>query len=548
MRFIVRLAFESEAVHGSTSILGLEEPPSIQTEDLEPVCVEAPGFPALDAASGPPARGVALSLVLHGMAVAALPLFSILLFPIPEPVPVKLVRYETLRIRLPERIHLAERTPNPRPQVQFRNADPSSEGRRVLERKAASPPKPIVPELREAAPEPLPAVAQEPVRRTPRRTIELPPGRTIPNAEFTLIQPEYPAHQPVVATTPPPQLMLWSAQLEKPKRPLKEFVMPGSLKKPPETPKLDAPPELARPNQQIELAQLRFAGQAANLAPNLPVQPANAAPIRRFTPPPAQPPTRAYSLDPFEGEQALVISIPDKAQPLPTVLNLPAGNQISPPGRAISSNAKPGGAQGKDTGIERAASKSPQGSGAGNGSGVPAGGLAGPSLTAGYSVPIRIEHPENSVFDIVVVGAAGTMRDSVNVLSGSPIYTVHLRVGGPRNWVMQYCVPNQRAASKVTGGVVTLGKPSPVKAPFPRITIVPPKELYPAADPITVHGFIGLTGAFHDLRIISGQQAAAAANLLALLDAWTFRPAVRDGSPVEVEMVLLVPPLNTATR
>ena len=173
---------------------------------------------------------------------------------------------------------------------------------------------------------------------------------------------------------------------------------------------------------------------------------------------------------------------------------------------------------------------------------------SGGDLAPGYSVPIRIEHPEKALFDIVVVGAAATTQDAVNVLSGSPIYTVHLRVGSPRIWTMQYCVPNQRSAGKVSGGVVTLTKPSPVRAPFPRVTVVPPKELHPDKDRVAVHGFIGVNGSFHDVRILTGQQAAEQANLLRLLEVWQFRPAVRDGTPLEVEVVLLIPPLTANPR
>lgn len=558
-----------------------------------------------------PVRGVALSVLVHALVVALLPVASILFSPIPQVVPVRLIRYEPLRIRMPERLPMATRTaPSP---VQARTARSSP----AITLPAQARPSPPSAQARAGGgspsqgspPPPQPVeVAEQPPRQTPRRTIELPPLRPKPKAEFTLIQPDFAPDVPVQQTTPPPQLMLWSAEVNKPKRPLKEFVMPGSPPRQPERPALDAPPEIAAPNRATEVGRLRFAADATNLKPSLPVARANTMPVRRFSPPPAQAPSQSPSLDPFAGEPALAISIPERAQPFPEVVSLPGGNQMAPvrppgagsgvatSGASATNRAAPGGAgaggtgasDGKSSSGGQVASRSPgtasdsgalagtspgggstrtgqaeangngnlagggaaaqAGNGARSAAGGPGGAASANNFAPHYSVPVRIEHPEKALFDIVVVGAAAAAPDAVNVLSGSPIYTVHLRVGSPRLWTLQYCIPNQRSASKVSGGVVTLSKPSPVRAPFPRVTVVPPKELHPEKDRVAVHGFIGVNGSFHGLRVLSGQQAAQQANLLSLLEVWLFRPAVRDGAPVEVEMVLLIPPLAAAPQ
>jgi hypothetical protein len=116
-----------------------------------------------------------------------------------------------------------------------------------------------------------------------------------------------------------------------------------------------------------------------------------------------------------------------------------------------------------------------------------------------------------------------------------PIYTVYVLAN--RNWVMQYCVPNE---SMIVGAGVSvqLGNPAPVKAPYPRITVVPPVG---GNDRITLHGFITATGAFRNLRVVVGEKLATDLMVLPLLSRWTFRPATRDGRPIEVEVVLVIP-------
>jgi hypothetical protein len=148
----------------------------------------------------------------------------------------------------------------------------------------------------------------------------------------------------------------------------------------------------------------------------------------------------------------------------------------------------------------------------------------------------------NDVFDVVVVGSSTNMPQTAGILSASPVYTVFLKVGTPKSWIMQYCAFDRKKAPLQTGSVVQLSKPAAVKAPFPRITVVPPLPLLPAKDSITIHGYVSAEGAFQELRVLAGHQAAQSADLLNLLEHWQFRPSTRDGGPVAVEMVLVIPP------
>ena len=102
---------------------------------------------------------------------------------------------------------------------------------------------------------------------------------------------------------------------------------------------------------------------------------------------------------------------------------------------------------------------------------------------------------------------------------------------------MQYCIPKESAIRKREGSVIQLGNPAPVKAPYPRVTMVPPRW---GSQNVVMHGFINEMGEFRDLRVVSGDKTAEEMMVLPLLRGWIFRPAVRDGKPVTIEFVLVM--------
>jgi hypothetical protein len=152
-------------------------------------------------------------------------------------------------------------------------------------------------------------------------------------------------------------------------------------------------------------------------------------------------------------------------------------------------------------------------------------------------------HPENGVFDVVLVQASpehAMLAEGPVPLSGRPIYTVYLQVGGPKEWMLQYCVPQSAAYEVKSGGaVVQLGNPVPVKAPFPRVTVLPP--LVQRRSRLVLHGFLTEQGSLRGLNAIVPDQQQRAAELIPYLQQWEFRPATRDGRSVEIEIVLIVP-------
>ena len=155
-------------------------------------------------------------------------------------------------------------------------------------------------------------------------------------------------------------------------------------------------------------------------------------------------------------------------------------------------------------------------------------------------VPIRMVHPETGVFDVIVQSASGDQyAETTKILTGRPVYTVYLKVGGPKDWILHYCAPKQAARS--TGPVIQLGSPSPLRAPFPRTTVIPHPNAFARNSRTYFHGFLTPSGQFRALRPVRSEDAEVVPQLIPYLEKWEFRPATRDGKPVEVELLLVIP-------
>ena len=170
-------------------------------------------------------------------------------------------------------------------------------------------------------------------------------------------------------------------------------------------------------------------------------------------------------------------------------------------------------------------------------------GLLSPPGLSG--TPLRVLHPAGGVFDVVVVQTSNTEAFSAgaDALSGRPIYTVYLQVGAPKEWIMEYCLPNMTGPAQ-TGSIVSLGNPEPITAPYPTVTVRPPEDWRHGSDYLLVHGFLDESGRLRDMKILASEnpQQPLTDAVLQYLPYWEFRPAVVDGHPVKVEVILAVPP------
>jgi len=155
----------------------------------------------------------------------------------------------------------------------------------------------------------------------------------------------------------------------------------------------------------------------------------------------------------------------------------------------------------------------------------------------------RLEHPATGVFDVVVQSAdADGFPESAGVLTGRPVYSVYLSVGGPKEWVLQYCIPaGESQTAEVSAGVVRLSSPSPLVAPYPRVTFRPSVNKRPGVQYVIVHGLLETSGRLEELRVLGPHGAEDGPSIVPVLQQWEFRPATQDGRAVRIEIVLAIP-------
>jgi len=155
---------------------------------------------------------------------------------------------------------------------------------------------------------------------------------------------------------------------------------------------------------------------------------------------------------------------------------------------------------------------------------------------------IRVVHPRDAVPDLEVVQSSDEelLPGAATVLTGRPVRTVFLNVGTPKDWTVQYCVPNDTPTIEVVNSMlVKLPLIVPVRAPYPVVTVLTPRQL-PRDGSTVIFGILDASGHLTNLRALPG--ATAEPGLLDEIAGWLFRPATRGGAATPVEMVLAVPP------
>jgi hypothetical protein len=453
--------------------------------------------------------GLMLSALLHCACIFGLPpLMDFLPNPQADALMRMRVEMRPLRIQIPDRLYLPPVEPDQR---RLTEPQPAPKANQT----APGPAKIEMP-----APE---APLAEAVRAAPRQ-FKLPQRVRKVDADQTLIQPRLPPDLPLASQVRLPQLVLLSAP-SLPRPAPRRFVEPGRSSAPSVAPRIDAPPQLAAPGNPDP--QLRIANMLAGPENALLRLPRPTTPVKVFQAPAPLPTGRGASVSPILGEPIDILALSANPAPLQDKVTIPLGNQI---GRLADLPAYEGGAGG-----DRAATGD-----------MAEFAKALAALPLRYSTPVRIEHPVNASYDLVVTqsGTDQVVPESAGALSGQPVYTVYLQVGAPRAWILQYCVPKEvvAAPSAAAGAVVTIGSAPPtLKAPFPLLTILPPAAMLPRNGYIIVHGFVDTSGQLKDLAVVRAPNKNIKDLILPDLGKWRFRPAVRDGAPVAVEIVLAIP-------
>jgi hypothetical protein len=142
------------------------------------------------------------------------------------------------------------------------------------------------------------------------------------------------------------------------------------------------------------------------------------------------------------------------------------------------------------------------------------------------------------------VGGGGL--DVYDVLRCGKIYTIFLAMPG-KNWTMQYCQkPGTEGATPprststfvhLDGGLVPPDLDVETRYDFRRLPVPPAK----AGKLIVLKGTLGTDGTVGSLEIFQGilPQMDEAAKIA--FSRWKFKPAMRDGKPVPVEILVGVP-------
>ncbi len=429
------------------------------------------------------------------------------------------------------------------------------------------------------------------------RRFQLPPLR-VRKTDQTLLQPDFAPDLPVLSEITLPEIFFWAPLPAAAPRVRKPFVMPGSAEPFAQPPRLDAPPQLTAPNWETLTLDVQVAA-ALEGRPDALLAPSISLPIRMpdFDRPTPQ---THVSVDRSVGDPLSVLALNWRLRPLREELLVPPGNQLAEifgPGARGEGEAGGGSAESRGVGAsgerstEAAATVEPSGrpaeaamaeppkrrdagaesatrarqaavsrssssstdaprGRAANGaresplSPTPSSDMQATAARTGPAPPVgvRMEHPPGGVFDVVVVQPAPMdgFAESTGALSGRPVYSVFLNVGAAKPWILQYCIPGEDQTTVISGGVVRLGNPAPVSAPYPRVTYLPALRSRPGSY-MMVHGYLGADGRFQQLEVLRAADRDEAQSVLPVLERWEFRPATREGRPVQVEILLAIP-------
>jgi Gram-negative bacterial TonB protein C-terminal len=274
-----------------------------------------------------------------------------------------------------------------------------------------------------------------------------------------------------------------------------------------------------------------------------------------------------------DGTDLLVLGV-DPAGPA-TAVSIPAGNRwgnfsISPAGKepgsagGVSYGMEGGGKGGIGAGGDGSTGVGPGGDGGGGGNsgtsgvvsvkGPESGGGSGGqlenqfALSMVYPVPPSFTVRKNSL--VVAVGPmGGGGLDAYGALHCGKIYSIFLSMPG-QSWAMQYCVKSSIAAKTATdtrGTVVLLEQglvPPDVEARFDFHRLpVPPEKAHKM---IILKGTLRDDGVVENLEVLQGVVPEMDAAARAAFGQWKFKPAMRGGTPVPVEILIGIPIANSS--
>ena len=336
------------------------------------------------------------------------------------------------------------------------------------------------------------------------------------------------------------RLMAWTpAAVSRPQARTDAPIVPGQRQDDAVLNSWEVSPELQIPNREAIHSNKNMASTEPLNQPSLPVLPSATVPVRILSPVVEDNLSPQQSrLDEFTGSPANLLVLSGEVSRDRDTVTVPLGSNVptnDPRGLLAALGAEPGGIY---DGNSQGPPDHPSGDKATTA--LPVSRLEDPGL-AGV---IRKVHSATGMFDIVVVQSSPEMifPSGADTLTGKPVYTVYLEVGIEKAWILQFCLPRNAQTLDITGPVVQLAAMDTLQAPYPLLTLIP-KSRPPHSAYLLFHGFLTESGRFRDLTKLS--RADEASEFLSLLQKWEFRPATRGTEPVEVEILLAIPPAQS---
>ena len=398
----------------------------------------------------------------------------------------------------------------------------------------------------------------------PRQTILSQPA-VVTHPRQTLIQPDAPPTPPKIEV-PLPNIVEWAA----PKMPARPQLRVASTAAAPQVQR-HAVHDLAAPevvNQEKTPGPLDIAASPTiNQQPRMPVEPmSKAVAARRAT----QQETGAapeIGAAASSGDDSLHRVIALSAAPAPPApeISVPQGNlaariAISPEGRQPGA---PGGAENGTSGNGgtggNSSSSGGRGTNANAGSGSnstavsisggnshPGNGGIAPSGRATTKLNLKpmpaLDAPPSAHHGPAVIGAIDPKLPPEVILSGKEIYTLHIDMPNltsvTGNWVMNFAQldegnpPYHKPEGKLSGPSLI----SKVDPKYPQVQI---KEHVDGE--VVLYAIIRKDGSVDSIQLVHGIDPQLDKNSMEALARWVFRPASREGQPVELEAVVHIP-------
>ena len=144
----------------------------------------------------------------------------------------------------------------------------------------------------------------------------------------------------------------------------------------------------------------------------------------------------------------------------------------------------------------------------------------------------RLDLAPNGHFPISVLGpsVSALYPDITSPLTGRIVSTVYLKLGLKRSWTLEFC------------GCTADANTGALEAPWAYLLFRPDNlQMPPGSEAVLVGGVLDINGQLQELHLLLPPELPQKELLLHVMGLWRFRPAARNGVPVAVQVLLVIP-------